>query len=245
MQASDLDDALLDLEGHGKLDDDEHRFKEARPGDDLMVAFQCDDCCFYKLQGRYPSSREEDKLLQLCIRRAILDSFWARERSTVEKNWREVKGLLETSATMGLDSPLPNRGPFAVGDDNGLNVACMMLMKTLRAGKNSTHIQFETARKVRSAVSNFFHTIPGGTGLATVGQGERGGLFFSASSTNSHWFRRFMTGCHRRMGDVWIPDQAVTVDEVKAALSILEEEWIGGATGQRKAQWLLLDTSPH
>ena len=239
LQASDLDDALIDLEGHGELDDDANRFKEARPGDDLMVAFECDDCCFYNLQGRYPTTREEDKLLLLCIRRAILDSFWARERTTVEKNRREIKSLVETSATMGLDAPLPNRGPFQVGGDNGLKVACMMLMKTMRAGRNSTHIQFETARKVRSAVSNFFHTLPGGTGLATVGQGERGGLFFSASTTNSHWFRRFMTGCHRRMGDVWIPDQAVTVDEVKAALSILEDEWTNGATGQRRVELAL------
>ena len=236
-EAGDLDDALMDSELHGEMADDERRFQEARVGDDLMCTFQCDDCSFFNLQGRYPNmGKEPDKLLMLCIRRATLDAFWARERTTVDKNWREIKGLIETGEAMGLEQPLPNRGPCPTQDDQGLNVACLMLMKTLNHGRNSRHIQFETARKVRSAVSNFYHTLPGGTGLSTVGQGDRGGLFFSSSTTNSHWYKRFMTGCHRRMGDVWIPDQATTLEEIKAGLEILEEEWKKCPKGARKTE---------
>ena len=236
-EAGDLDDALLDNELNGELADDQHRFQVARVGDDLMCTFQCDDCSFYNLQGRYPNeNKEADKLLLLCIRRATLDAFWARERTTVEKNWREIKSLVATGEAMGLEEPLPPRGPCPIVDEQGLNVACLMLMKTMNQGRNSRHIQFETARKVRSAVSNFYHTLPGGTGLSTVGHGERGGLFFSASTTNSHWYKRFMTGCHRRMGDVWIPDQATTLDEVKAGLEILEEDWQGGPKGARRTE---------
>ena len=236
-EPGDLDDALLDNELNSEMVDDEARFQEARIGDDLMCTFQCDDCSFFNLQGRYPNAtKESDNLLLLCIRRATLDAFWARERATVEKNWREMRSLVATGEAMGLEQPLPPRGPCPTIDDQGLNVACLMLMKTLNQGRNSRHIQFESARKVRSAVSNFYHTLPGGTGLATVGQGERGGLFFSASTTNSHWYKRFMTGCHRRMGDVWIPDQATNVDEVKAGLEILEEEWQGGPKGARKIE---------
>ena len=217
--------------------DDEMRFQEARIGDDLMVTFQSDECSFFNLQGQFPNEQKEaDKLLLLCIRRAILDAFWSRERTTVEKNWREVKGLVETGEAMGLEEPLPQRGPCPIGNEQGLNVACLMLMKTMNPGRNARRIQFETAWKVRSAVSNFYHNLPGGTGLATVGYGERGGLFFSGSPTNSHWYKRFMTGCHRRMGDVWIPDQATTLDEVKAGLSILEDEWRGGLQGVRKRE---------
>ena len=191
----------------------------------------------FNLQGRYPNeNKEANKLLMLCIRIATLDSFWARERTTVEKNWREVRGLLEAGESMGLDQPLPQRGPCPVLDDQGLRVACLMLLKTKNQGRNLRHIQFETARKVRSAVSNFYHTLPGGTGLATAGHGDRGGLFFSGSPTNSHWYKGFMTGCHRRMGDVWIPDQATTLDEVKAGLAILEEEWQSGLQGARKRE---------
>ena len=239
-ETADLDDALLDGELHGEMEDDDKRFQEARTGDDLMNCFQCDDCAFYNMQGRYPlMEHDADSLLMLCIRRANLDAFWSRERTTVERNWREMKSLIATSKTMGLHKPLPQRGPFRIADDVGMNVACVMLMKTLRDGRNSKHIQFESARKVRSAVSNLMHSLPGGTGLSTVAQGERGGQFFSASPTNSYWFRRFMSGCHKSMGDVWLPDQAVTVEEIKAGLAILEEEWSGGAVGHRKTELAL------
>ena len=49
-EAADLDDALLDGELHGEMEDDDKRFQEARTGDDLMNCFQCDDCAFYNMQ---------------------------------------------------------------------------------------------------------------------------------------------------------------------------------------------------
>ena len=47
-------------------------------------------------------------------------------------------------------------------------------------------------------------------------------------------------GLHKRMGDVWIPDRAITIEEVLAGFSILENDWmaassIGDKYGMRKA----------
>ncbi|KAL7561778.1 hypothetical protein ACA910_013318 [Epithemia clementina (nom. ined.)] len=109
-----------------------------------------------------------------------------------------------------------------------------MLMKTLRSGKNAKQIQFETTQKIRSVVSNFIHTTPHGVGAATIGYGERGSQFFSGSPTNSHWFKRFMSGCHRHMGDVWVPDKACTLDEILASLDILQQEFLLLNYGQRR-----------
>lgn len=114
--------------------------------------------------------------------------------------------------------------------------ACAMLIRTLNPGRNSEMVQFETARKARSTVSNYFHTIPCGTSLATVGYGERGGSFFSNSPTNSYWFKRFMQGCHKRMGNVWIPDKALTLDVLIACLRILETEYVDSLPGQRRLE---------
>jgi hypothetical protein len=47
----------------------------------------------------------------------------------------------------------------------------------------------------------------------------------SRSPTNSEWFRRFMKGYHRRMGDVWMPDRPVTIQELTRCLELLDEEW--------------------
>ena len=237
LEAGDLDDALMDSEGHGELEDDPLRFKEARDGNHYLCPFQCDLCSFFNLKGRYPREHsEQDKLLAVCIRRSNLDAFWSRERSTVDKNLRELRGLKTLADTIGLKHPLPNRGPFPIGDFSGLGPACLMLMKTLKEGKNSKNIQYETARKVRSTIGNFMHTLPGGTGLSTMGSGDRSALMFTASPTNYYWYKRFLSGCHRRMGDVWIPDRAMALEEIHEGLAILEQEWKSAAQGQRRLE---------
>ena len=35
-----------------------------------------------------------------------------------------------------------------------------------------------------------------------------------------------MQGCHRRMGDVWMPDRSLTIDELLHCLLLLEEDWV-------------------
>jgi hypothetical protein len=34
-----------------------------------------------------------------------------------------------------------------------------------------------------------------------------------------------MKGCHRRMGDIWMPDRPVMIHELKVSLLLLEEDW--------------------
>jgi len=105
-----------------------------------------------------------------------------------------------------------------------MGLACMSLLCLMDAGINTETIQFETVRKMRSHFSNFCHTTPQGTGMATISD-SRGTTFFLQSPSNSYWFCRFMQGMHKRMGDVWIPDRALTLDEVLHMLLILEEDW--------------------
>lgn len=50
-------------------------------------------------------------------------------------------------------------------------------------------------------------------------------LGMTRSPTNSLWFKRFMLGCHRRMGDVWCPDRPLTMREALAIQENLEKDW--------------------
>ncbi|KAL7574352.1 hypothetical protein ACA910_008456 [Epithemia clementina (nom. ined.)] len=235
LKPGDLDDALMDDEDPGDIVDDPDHFNTAHAGDFFMCAFQCDSCSFYNIKQKYPNEKvfPKDDLLSICIRWANLDAFWARERSTVARNRTEMMGLLKSAEELGIHDPLPGRGPLPTEDTFGMGTVCAMLLKTRWVGRNTAQIQFETARKLQATISNFVHTTPGGTGASTIGYGDRGGQFFTASPTNSHWFKRFINGCHRRMGDVWLPDKAVNLEEVLSALAILEDEFAhlnGGAT---------------
>ena len=189
-----------------------------------MCPFQCDHCHFVNIQGRAPGARREDETLLACIRRANLDAMWSRESATVKANLREHGKMMTSSEQLGIENPYPERGPFPEEDSFGMTLACACLMRSLDGGINAETIQFETMRKLRSHYSNFVHTTPGGTGMAAMA-GDRSSTFFSNSASNSYWFRRFMQGVHKRMGDVWIPDRALTIDEVLHMFILLEEDW--------------------
>jgi hypothetical protein len=125
-------------------------YKEARAGDHLLTAFQCDICSFPNLQHRDPlPDLPRDNLLLCCIRRSNLDALLGREPSTVRAKLRGVKHLLRMWTKVDIPPPLPPIGPFPVQDSLGLGVAVAMLLKTLEAGKNHKgHQQFETVRNL-------------------------------------------------------------------------------------------------
>lgn len=47
----------------------------------------------------------------------------------------------------------------------------------------------------------------------------------SHAMTTSFWFKIFMQGCHRCMGDVWLPDKAVSSYVIDGCLCLLERDW--------------------
>lgn len=224
LSAQDLDDALINDEE--MEDEDPLRFKEARNGDQLMTPFQCDHCHFGNIQGRRPiADRNEDAGLLLCIRRANLDAFWSRERSTVYANLREGIRFEANCRKLGITNSIPGPAPFPTCDSFGMTVAVAMLMRSLDAGKNSSTVQFETMRKMRGFFSNMTHATHGGLGAVFMAEDRSAGVVTNAV-TNGPWFKRFVRGCHRRMGDVWLPDRPLTIDELTRALELLEEDWL-------------------
>jgi hypothetical protein len=111
-----------------------------------------------------------------------------------------------------------------VEDIWGMRVACVILIRSMDRGRNADTIQYETMRKLRSHIANFVHTCPWGIGARFMGEEGAAGAV-SNLPTNTEWFRRFMKGCHRRMGDVWIPDRPVTIQELSRCLELLEDDW--------------------
>jgi hypothetical protein len=83
-------------------------------------------------------------------------------------------------------------------------------------GRNADTIQYETMRKLRSHIVNFMHTCSGGIGARFTGEEGAAGAV-SNSPTNTEWFWR--------MGDVWMPDRPVTIQELSRCLELLEDDW--------------------
>lgn len=203
--------------------------RRARPGDHLMCPFQCDLCQFRNVQGGDPAEGSVGhELLLTAIRRAILDAFWARRASTVRTNLYEVRRMIKTALKMDVVYPTGEqflRGPCPLRDDWGMFVAVTTLDRTLDPGKNSSTVQYNTARGTQSATTNFAFTTSAGSGPVTV-MSDRYKQRFSGGPTASLFFERFSIGCHERMGDVVRRDQALRIEVVGRLLALLEAVYV-------------------
>jgi hypothetical protein len=208
------------------------RFNEARPGDHLLCPFQCDLCHFRNVHGCDPKEGSEGHArFQADVRRAILDSFWARTTSTVASNLHEMRQYLRMAGLYELDVSLPlrvPRGPVPLDDSWGVLAACAMLRRSLDQGRNSRTIQFSTVRRLRTAVSNYTAMAQGRWGPTTIA-GDKYKQRFTEAPTTSLFFEHFVQGCHARMGDVVVRDQALTIDVLAGLLELLEGEFYGPA----------------
>jgi hypothetical protein len=229
MRASDL----TKEDGDDFDDEDPNRFICAKDGDYLMTPFQCENCHVQNIHYRDAIPDSADELLVVDIRRANLDAFRSSEPSTVEANRLEFLRAVRIAHSRGIPNAHPLRGPYPLDDTFGMKQASCILVRSLDRGKNSKTIQFETMRKMRSHFSNFYHTTPGGyTGTVMGGYGSM--AVASSSPTNGLFWRKFMLGCHKRMGDQWFPDRAITIEELLASLSLLKDDWLRWASFPEK-----------
>ena len=159
----------------------------------------------------------------MCVRRAILDAFWSCKASIVRANLREASRLHRIHGGLGIQPPtFPSQSSHPTRDSWGLSAAVGLLVRLLDRGRNAHHVQFDTVQKVQSFAANYTHTNLLGFGPTFTG-GDGPTQQITQSATNSFRFSRFMTGCHRQMGDVWKPDRAVNRHVLWVAFRILEE----------------------
>jgi hypothetical protein len=201
------------------------RFMHARAGDHLMTPFQCELCHFRNIMGRdvLVDVHEDIELFEI-LRRANLDAFWDRASSTVSSNLRAGMRGEKTTRRLGMPSLTPPMGPFPLEDSLGMRIAVAVLDRSLDPGTYDDFVQWETFRRTRSAVTNIAQAGAFGLG-ASVGAYERRKMWISEVVTHSFWFSRFMSGLHKRVGEVKKRDEAMTIDVVHAIQDILHAEW--------------------
>jgi hypothetical protein len=143
----------------------------------------------------------------------------------VYSNMLEGRRFLANQKLLGIAlASLPPRGPFPKKDIMGMDVAAGFLLRSLDKGQNPNTLQYETVRKIRLFFSNYAHTCVGGMGASFTSDDGSGGRV-SNSLTNHVLFQRFTQGCHQRIGDLWLPNRAVSQHELIACFEILEERW--------------------
>ena len=162
-----------------------------------------------------------------CIRRANLDAFWSRARSTANSQAALIKKGIDLSAEVGLDPPYHEPGPLPGFDHCGYGVAIQMLLKSRESGKyHTSHQQWDTIRRLSVAYNNQVRA-SGAANSSSWSVGKSNGKQYSRiceDPCSSLWFSRFLTGCKRRMGQDWRPDRAISPEFMKALMGNIEEK---------------------
>lgn len=182
---------------------DLNRFLTARPGDGWLAPFQCDHCWFININNRVPleGCRIDTQLLGY-IRRVNLDIMWSREPGTVKTNARQYVKLQRFSEELGMPVYPLTQGPWPVCDGIGFQLAIILLRASQEKGRNDQrYVQFDTIRKLRSAVSSCHENSAMGSLMWSTFRGDKGRSFrLSSSETQSQLFTKFMRGLEVRMG---------------------------------------------
>ena len=220
-------------------------FLEARNGDHAITPFECDTCIFRKLRKKSPDDkREQDRLLLVMIRRANLDAFWSRARSTVNQNTQRIKLTLKLSELMGLDGPYEHEGPYPYYDHCGYEIAATTLMHSRRPGRHdNTHTQFATIRHGRGTFSSHVRASPlSNTHHFSLVDQKGKYIRISRDKCGSLWYHRFMVGLKIRMGSIWKPNKGLSHKLLMAVIEKTEEK-IGeiedSISGEDKSRWIV------
>ena len=102
-----------------------------------------------------------------------------------------------------FNKAFPTLGPMPLADLTGHGVAALELMASTRPKtKHASHSQYDTIRKLRSALSSLRTASPqGGSPNLKAGRDLRGSsIILFDFPTDSEWWKRFLLGMKIRMG---------------------------------------------
>jgi hypothetical protein len=109
-------------------------------------------------------------------------------------------------------------------DNMGMGIAIVLLQRSLDKGKHNKTIQLETLRKFRAAASNIFHASVEGQGAMTMAKDTKK-LMVTTCPMYGDYFKRFMRGVHKRMGDIIKPDRALSIPIMLELLQLMDCNW--------------------
>jgi hypothetical protein len=175
----------------------------ARDGDMWSCPFQCDTCWFVNLEERLPNDdcRIDERLLGY-IRRVNLDVMWSREEGTVKGTMAQLRKTINMCDELGMERIELPIGAWPVRDNMGFRLAITMLRASQSKGRNdSSYVQFDSIRKMRSAFSNTYENSAKGNQTVLGFRADKGKAYrYSSCETESQLFAKFIRGLESRMG---------------------------------------------
>ncbi len=122
----------------------------------------------------------------------------------VASNWSRSKrdyDMAVNNLSLDYKTILPVLGNPAVGDRVGLGIALTTVLTSLRPGKHTSNVQFDTIRKTQTWYANAYDAGENYSCETVVGLDQKK-QYGSTGHTFGKWFARFMRGVRLCMGMV-------------------------------------------
>ena len=220
---------------------DHKEYEVVRPGDGLLVPFQCDVCVFRRIRKEEPdSSSVSDRVLLMYIRRANLDVFWSRAPKTVANELGNATRNIRNISFLKLSGPYYDPGPAPSSDSCGYEAAVSLLVDSQQPGRyHDSHKQWESVRKLRSTISNFERTSFGVSQVALVADDNGSTTRFQGGGTSSYWSNRFTQGIGNRMGSDIRKNVAVSTELYVKFLNRFEDKIRMSDDEKEMGRWVI------
>jgi len=202
----------------------------------MGIPFECDLCHFRNLNGFDPApTNPKDQYTLLVIRRALLDAFWSRERSTVTGNLSRL--ILDYKSGMSVlslaKSPLPVLGSDEVEDRVGMGSTTLMLHASRRAGEYTPNLQHDSTRRTLTWHNNA-HAAGEKSSSSVVLTNQEKSFHIIDAPHSSRWRERLVLGMKRRTGIFRKQDEPLSMELLLAILALAEEDWKKSKTEKEK-----------
>jgi len=142
---------------------------------------------------------------------------------------------------VGLKGPFVQVGHLPEYDYCGYEVAISMLLYSRKPGKyNQNYTQFDTIRHFRSTYSNYVRASPQAN-FESLSMGDFKGNYsrLVPDECGSLFFKRFMEGLKKRMGQDWRPNVGFSTDLLLELLRKVENEIYTAENPQENHFWIV------
>ena len=191
----------------------------------MITGFQCDTCHVRSIKCREPVVDDfQEDLMLLCLRRAILDSLWSRESSTVRSNLNRAWENEDLGDELSYYASTPQLGPYPLRDSFGMKTATIMIHKSSQPGRNAATVQYDTIRQLRTGYSNIYHASSWQETISVMASDLKK-LHITSCPTDDIWFGKFMLGMQKRLGRQIKQDCGLSIGVMHKVQELLEADW--------------------
>jgi hypothetical protein len=121
-------------------------------------------------------------------------------------------------------SIFPALGPLPLKDVDGVGLAAIQLLKTLDPGITEPLVQFLTAMKVTMALGALWE-VSVHSKEETVMVWDMMKSYITCNPVKLQWYKQFIEGMHKRMGDSVKQDEAISIEQMLALMEMFEKDW--------------------